>query len=330
MSAAGLLPNSEPEHLEWKYWQSRCDWPGPRSYVLARGHEILAHAAIIPGACLSVAHANQVRRVRTINVIDWAALPKASGAGVSLMKHIGQATDAVVSVGGSAQTLQLLPHLGFQSLGVATCYVRPLHPMRILCPSTHPTCRVLPRLARSLLWQLRAPAVEIDGWSARRIEFCELRSLMPLFPAPTPGMQVFERSEAMFRYALACPIASMHLYAVERAGHVRGYFLLAFALRQARLADLWMSSDNPDDWRALIECAALQAKRHPLAAELAAWGSDPELSKRLQECGFHARGDLQVQMLKPRYPYLKSAQVRVQMLDNDAAYRHCGRNEFWA
>ena len=79
MSEAGLQPNSEPAHLEWKYWRERTDWPGPRSFVMARGDEILAHAAIIPGACLSSA-----QRVRTIQVIDWAARWNATSAGCAL------------------------------------------------------------------------------------------------------------------------------------------------------------------------------------------------------------------------------------------------------
>jgi hypothetical protein len=32
----------------------------------------------------------------------------------------------------------------------------------------------------------------------------------------------------------------------------------------------------------------------------------------------------------PRHPQLDDLTLRVHMLDNDAAYRHTGRNEFWA
>jgi hypothetical protein len=39
---------------------------------------------------------------------------------------------------------------------------------------------------------------------------------------------------------------------------------------------------------------------------------------------------LPVQMLAPRYPDIAATTLRVQMLDNDAAYRHLGRNEFWS
>jgi hypothetical protein len=327
MSEVGLRPNLEPAHLEWKYWRPRADWPGPRSFVMTRGEEILAHAAVIPGACLFGA---QAHRARMLHLIDWAARPTATGAGVSLLKHVGQGTDALLAIGGSRQTLQLLPHLGFCSVGSATCYVRPLHPARILTPSGHPASTLLPRFARSVLWALQAPSGYAEGWNVRQVEPRELSHLASVLPTPGPDVMVLERSEELFRYALACPVTPMDLYLVEQAGKPRGYFLLSFAFRQARLADCWMDSEDPGDWHVLIQCAVRQAKRHPRAAELAAWASDAEFSERLRECGFHARDDLPVQIHAPRNPDLTSHTLRVQMLDNDAAYRHQGRNELWA
>jgi hypothetical protein len=330
MAEAGLRPNSEPAHLEWKYWHQRADWPGARSFVMTRGAELLAHAAIIPGACLVGARGLPTQRVQTAHVIDWAAHPSATGAGVSLMKYIRQSSNALLAIGGSAQTLRLLPHLGFRSLGVVTCYVRPLHPARILTPSAHPVSTLLPRLARSMLWTLQAPPNETNGWSVRHVDSDELSRVCSVLPAPAAETVVLERSEELFRYALACPISSMSLYVVERSGRTRGYFLLAFALRQARLADWWLDSGDPADWRALLQCAVLQAKQHPHAAELIAWGSDVALSERLLDCGFHARAEMPVQMLAPRNPELAEYTLRVQMLDNDAAYRHGGLIEFLA
>jgi hypothetical protein len=155
MAEAGLrLPNSEPPQLNWKYWQERPDWPGVRSYVLTRGDDILAHAAAVPGACLVGEGRGPAQRVRALHVIDWAARPTAIGAGASLMKYLAQSTDALFAIGGSAQTLRLLPHLGFRRTGMAMCYVRPLRPVRILTPSVHPIWRLLPRFARSVLWTL--------------------------------------------------------------------------------------------------------------------------------------------------------------------------------
>jgi hypothetical protein len=297
---------------------------------MARGTEILAHAATVPGAFLLGTPNAQTRRVRVVHVIDWAARPTATGAGVSLMKHIGQSTDALLAIGGSEQTLKLLPHLGFSFLGTVSCYVRPLHPARILTSSSHPVATLLPRFARSTWWTLQAPSGDTDGWRARRIPSSELSSVRPVLPVPSSELTVLERSEELFQYLLACPISSMELYALEREGHTRGYFLLAFALRQARLADWWVESSDPADWRALLQCAVEQAKQHPHAAELAVWGSDAALSERLRECGFHFRGDLPVQVKLPRNPELTGRRLRVQMIDNDAAYRHGGLNEFWA
>lgn len=330
MAEAGLQPNSEPAHLEWKYWRARADRPDQRSFVMVRGDEILAHAAVVPGVCLSGAASSFAQRVRTLHLIDWAARPSATGAGVSLMKHVAQGTDALLAIGGSAQTLQLLPHLGFRRVGAATCYVRPLHPLRLLGRSQHPAVKILPRLARSMYWKLRAPSRGRDGWQVRQIGAGELLRLAAVVPVPRPGVSVFERGDELFRYTLECPITDMSLHVLERDGNARGYFLLAYAFRQVRLADCWMSSEDPADWRSLVQCAVATAAGHPRAAELAAWASDTALSQRLLECGFHVRDELPLQILAPRNGELTDAELRVQMLDNDAAYRHLGRNELWA
>jgi hypothetical protein len=326
MAEVGLLPNFLPGDLRWKYWQERTGWwPGPRSFVLARDNEILAHAAVVPGT-----YYWNDQRVRTVHVIDWVARPTAVGAGVSLMKFLGQAGDALLAIGGSAQTLQLLPHLGFRIRGSATGYVRALHPTAVLAPSVHPTWRVPPRFLRNVWWNLRAPRGGTDGWHVSRVNADELSRVASILPRPMTGMAVLERSEELFRYSLDCPIAAMSLFAMEREGRTRGYFLLTLALRQARLADCWMDSSDPADWRALIQCAVREARRYPDAAELAVWASDPMLSRCLRECGFHARNEVPVQLLGPRDPALLPPALRVQMLDNDAAYWHHGRNEFWA
>lgn len=325
MAEAGLDPNSEPEHLHWKYWQERADWPSPRSFVMTRGADVLAHAAIVPGVCLA-----DGERARTIHLIDWAARPTATGAGVSLLKHLGQTADALLAIGGSAQTLRLLPHLGFRRWADATGYVRTLHPLRIITPSANPVRTLGPRVARSMLWTMTAPSSRVRGWTVRRLAASEIAQVATVLPTSSNGLALFERNATLFKYCLSCTVSSMTFHVLERAGRVRGYFLMSYALRQARLADCWIDSDAPEDWRALIQCAVHQAKQHPQAAELIAWGSDVVMSRHLLECGFHARGAVPVQVSAPRHPALHERAVRVQMLDNDTAYRHTGRNEFWA
>jgi hypothetical protein len=325
MEAAGLRPNSLPADLQWKYWQERIDCPGSRSFVMVRDGDILAHAGVVPGR-----YQHDGRVVRTRHVIDWAARSNAAGAGVSLMKYLGQDTDVLLAIGGSAQTLQLLPHLGYRQFGSVTGFVRPLHPLRLLGRSVHPAWKVPPRVLRSALWRLQAPRAELEGWKASRVTADDLTRLAPLLPMSPVGFAVLERSPDLFRYMLDCPIADMRLFVIEQAGQARGYFLLAFAMRQARLADCWIASQDPADWRALIQLAACEASRHPAAAELAAWGSDSLFSQCLRECGFRERSEFPVQMLASHDRSVLPARLRVQMIDNDAAYRHTGRAEFWA
>lgn len=325
LSESGLDVDPDPRHQHWKYWQPRADWPGPRSYVMVSGGRIVAHGGIVPGTLLA-----NTRRLRIIHVIDWAARPNALGAGVSLMKYVGHMADALLAIGGSDQTLRLLPHLGYRPHGVATGYVRTLRPLRILRRGAKPTWKLLPRLARNMIWAWSAPAARIPGWEARRIEAGQIDSLAGVMPVATGDTAVLERSSDALRHALECPIASMELYSVLHAGTLRGYFLLTRVPGQTRLADCWLDSGQPSDWRALLGCAVAKAARHADAAEIVAWASEPILMRALLESGFHMRNTQSIQ-LRGRGGITHSiGGVRAQMLDNDAAYLHDGQPQSWA
>jgi hypothetical protein len=322
---AGLHPNMEPGHMYWKYWQERADWPGSRSFVLARGNELLAHAAVIPGS-----FAWGGRRVRVIHMIDWAARASAPAAGVSLMKYVGRLTDTLLAVGGSPQTLRILPHIGFRPYGMVTGYVRPLHPLCLFAGGAPLSWRVPLRFARSAFWALTASSKEVAGWSSRRLGPTEIHAVASVMPSRAGDAASLERSESLFTYMLDCPIAPMALYAIEQEGRVRGYFLLASAPGQVRIADCWLDSDDPVAWRALLLCAVRQARRYSDAAELVVWASDPMLARCLEDCGFHARGSRPVQVLPSKGFMLPDATLRVQMLDSDAAFHHPGYPSFWS
>jgi hypothetical protein len=318
-------PNVEPQDMHWKYWEPRADWTGPRSFVLTRDDAILAHGGIVPGSCVW-----DSRRVRTLHVIDWVADPREVGAGIALMNYVGEQTEALLAIGGSTQTMQILPHIGFRAVGVAVRYTRALSPLRLLRDGRPRNWRLLPRVARSLAWKFAAPApAPGDGWAARRIADDELERLAVVFPVPARGIGVLERSAALFRYALACPIVPMRLYSLERAGRVRGYFMLASAPGQARIVDCWMDSDQPADWRAMIHLAVEQARHDPQAAEVVISASDPLLAECLRASGFHARQESSILLRAAAGARVPAAPLRVQMLDNDEAYLHHSRIELW-
>jgi hypothetical protein len=321
---AGLHPNREPRELHWKYWQSRRDLPEARSFVLSDGNDLIAHGAAILGRCVWPGH-----RIKMAHVIDWAALPKATGAGVALMKHIGRQTQMLLAVGGSAQTLTLLPHLGFRSAGVVTGYVRTLFPLRLLRGNAGPAWRLLPRFGRSVAWSLAAPSAAAD-WRSRQIASDEIDAIASVFPVQARGMAVLERSVELFRYALSCPIVPMALFGVERSGRARGYFLLASAPGQVRIADCWMDSEEPADWRGMLLCAVSEAKKDPQAAEVIVWANDPLLAGALADSGFHIRNQTPIQIRPANDASMPPLPLRVQMLDTDGAFLNEGRNEYWA
>jgi hypothetical protein len=315
LNAAGLHPVVRPDAEHWKYWQPRGDWAGDRSFVLTDDGKLIAHAAIIPGVL-----AWGGERASIVQVVDWAARADAGGAGFSLMKRLSRIADGAISIAGSSHTRQILPHLGFKPAGEVAGYVRPLRPLRIFGTRARSRWRLLPRFARSVLWTARAPARGGEEFKVRRITAEALAEVRAALPTASPDLAVLERSEGSLRHALDCPLLPVELHALERSGRLQGYFLIATAGAQARLADCWMVSRDPADWRALIQCAVRQARQHPAVAELAAWASDPLLAECLSRCGFHARSRRPVGLMMRAGRPAPAATLRVQMLDTDAVY----------
>jgi hypothetical protein len=321
----GLRPNIRAEDLHWKYWAARSDWPGPRSYVLTSDGRIIAHAALIPGAILTEGH-----RSRTGHVIDWVARRGEMGAGVALMKHIGRQVDSLLAFGGSDDTLRILPHIGFRAAGTVTGYARPLFPLRMLNTDARFSWRLLPRLARNLLWKIAAPRGKSDAWRTQAVtNDSELARVKDCLPEATRGSAVLERSPELLRYMLNCTIVRTALYAMEKAGRVGGYFVLASAPGQVRIVDCWMKSQDPSDWRAMIIGALAQASRDLEAAEVVLWTSNELQHAVVQSCGFRACSKMSIQIRLSTGALVSAPMLNVQMLDNDAAYLHEGTVAHW-
>ncbi|MBW4053392.1 MAG: hypothetical protein HIU85_18405 [Proteobacteria bacterium] len=320
----GFNPNSRPQDLHWKYWRQRFDWAGTRSFVLTDERRIIAHGSAVPGRIAWGDH-----RASILQVTDWAASPKSPSAGVSLLGRIGALADIHVSVGGSRDTREIMPLIGFEPLCRITGFVRPLRPWRIFASGKRMGWRLAARFLRGLIWKARAPSVELAQCRLLRIGPQQLALLASVFPRPRAGMAVLERSPALFAHALACPMVASELYAIALRGKMRGYVLLTFAPGQARVADIWTQSEDPADWRACIQCAVERAMQHDDVAEIIAWASTPALSARWLECGFHARTEEPV-LIRQRGALEIPSTVHLQMLDTDAAYLHHGLPGLWA
>jgi Acetyltransferase (GNAT) domain len=330
LQAAHGMPPAHPmfdhRHVYWKYWQPHEGWRGSRSYVLTKDERIVAHAAVAPAVCAWGRH-----RIKVLHVIDWAARPDARGAGAVLMQHVGELADAIVTSGGSDVALQLLPFMGFkESDTLVTGYVRPIRPLLYLTGAEAVRWRTVARCLRNALWALRAPSGRNMSCRARSIGAEQVAATRIPWPAPKYGTAVLERSSDLMRYWLHCPAAPMELYAVENGCETEGYFVLAFAPGQARLVDCWLDCDALSGWEALVQLAVCQAGRHQGIAELTTACSEPLLGEALQRCGFHARYSSPLFVRAASGVCVPDRAVRIQMIDDDAAYRHSGSQCFWA
>jgi hypothetical protein len=317
-----MAPNVAPEALAWKYWQPYAEWPDSRSFVLSRGETLFAHCAVIARRCCW-----GTSQIQVVQPIDWAARVGAGGAGVTLMKKLRQKTQLLLSVGGSEDTIRIVPHMGFRQVGEVTGYARPLHPLKRRGGAA---LMVLPRMARAFAWQLTAPAASSADWLIERVLPEQLARLAPVFPKADDGMVILERSAELFHYVLSCPIVPFSLYSVARSGRLRGYFLLSSVPGQVRIADCWIDSHDPADWRALILCAAAKANEDPEAAEVVIWASDKLLADALSASGFRARFRVPIQILPGLDGSVLPLAPRVQLLDNDSAFLNAGQWGFWA
>ena len=239
-------------------------------------------------------------------------------------------SDLVLAIGGSHDTLKILPLMGYTQRGTVSGYTRTLSPLAILRRPISSRWKLVPRIARSLLWSVTAPRSDMEGWRVRRIASEEIEQICHASPTPRPGIAVFERSPALFRHALSCPIVPVELHVIEDGERIGGYFLLSYAPGQARIADMWINSHESAHWRAVVQAAVARARAKTALAEIVVWSSDPSLSQVLEDCGFHERLRLPILVQASTGAAIPHDIMRLQMLDSDAFYLYFNGNELWA
>jgi hypothetical protein len=315
-------PAFHPEQMDWKYWRDHPEWDGSRGFVVERDGAILAHGSVIPLQCAWAG-----RRIKVVELIDWVAQPKATGAGITLLKKVAETAGGMFIAGGTEMTQKILPSLGFRESARATRFALPLRPLARLRAESVSSWKPLARFARNTLWKTRAAATPAPGWDTRRILSSDLANLQFPTPHATARIAVFERTAPGLAYFLECPVTPAEFHLVEEHGVMRGYFILTMAFAQCRIADAWVETDRSEDWAVLYRMAARAAKAHPDAAEVVTVTGDQTAAQMLAAVGFVPRGQVALRFWIPKTD--PPAEVRYQMLDNDAAYLHDGSVVFW-
>ena len=300
-------PFLERRLIEWKWFQARPDWSGPRSYVLKHNDRVVAHGCSHP-----VTFATCTGDVASARVIDWAADPKVPGVGVLLFRKFGKLAPTLLAVGGSAETQDILPKIGFRRVGEMSLYALPVRPLRQFLQRSGRGWREAARLARNAAWARARLSPIPAGLSAERVR---IFASAPL-PAPAAEFTPARRSPELLNYMLACPGAAFCGFLIREDGLARGYFVLSRVGGQTRIADIWTEGD----WRAAFSLAAREAARDPETSEVTAVASLDHLRRAIEANGFRGRGAEPIFLNDPEGLLANAPPLLVQLLDGDECY----------
>jgi hypothetical protein len=297
-------PMLEPRLLHWKYWTPRDDIETPRSWMLEKEGRLVAHVGLWPART----------GVETgVHMIDWASDSQAPGAGVSVLQRLTKAHDFVYSIGGSEATQAILPKFGFANTGKATYWARPLRPLRQMWRHPQRDWRLPARAGRNFIWSIRPARRLPAGWDA--------------VPGELDGLNAFGeggRPAAFFAYLRKCPsMRAWHGFTIRRAGRPAGFFVLAVAGEQVRLAGVWLAEKTPESWRAAFLLAQQAARIHTGAAEFVARTAAPVAAEGAAAAGLRARGGHPVFLYRKRRD-ASDWPLEFQLADNDEVFLESG------
>jgi hypothetical protein len=302
--------------MRWKYDEPRPDWSGPRSFVWRDVDAIVAHACLCP-----VTYSLPSGDISGSYLIDWAAARTSAGAGVALLRSLGRKCDALFAVGGSSETRNILPKLGYRQIGDLRFYARVLRPWRHYRTDPFPRGWKAPlRLARNVVWSRNPAPPPGPGWSARPVQQFDA-SVLPLFGERAVSRVVCtRRTPELMNYWLRCPGAVWSAALILYDNAARGWYVLARVGGQARIADIWVDSDSAADWTAAYALALSAASRDPQACEVVASASIPPAIEAVQRAGFRFVHAEPIFVLDPKKYFATTAQLNVTFLESDLAY----------
>ena len=250
-------------------------------------------------------------------MLDWASDPSVAGAGVALSRQLESLAPVLITCGGSEDTHKILPKIGFTPRDPIANYARVLRPFRQFLTRPSKGIRALGRLARNAAWSMSGIAAA-NGWSFDRPEpdgkiFSEWNAQ----PAHAPE----SRYDVPFAtFLLHCPAVRFEYSSLLKNRRPRGFFLLARAEGQTRLADLRVVSNGAEDLAGVYSVVVRAARSDPQACELVAVAPVPEIASALEANGFRPRGATPVFVRDPRGLLGDARRLRLSMLDDDSAF----------
>ncbi len=294
-----------PSMLRWKYWDPREDFAEPRSFVMERNGQILAHVGLWP-----VTVRRGAKSERGMHAMDWAADPSVRAAGITLFMRLAKNFDFVYGMGGTEMTRAILPRLDFRTVAEALTWARPLRPWRQMLHHQTKDWRLPLRLARNIGWSMIPPKQVPHGWTALGPGAGRAAALTVLS---------CERDESFFRYLEQCPVAPCLTFHIVREGLVVGLFALSVVEEQSRLAGVWLENPSPNNWRIAFHFAQKAALKYTNTSELIARCATEASAIAAKHAGMRVRDRTPVVIFR-KDGGAESLPIQCHLCDSDAIF----------
>lgn len=280
--------------------------------MLRKGDAILAHACAWP-ICL----ATPTGTINAVQALDWAGARTSPGAGVAIMRKLESLAGVLITVGGSVETHQVLPRIGFAERGSIRLYARVLRPWKQFLTRPAEGSKGIPRLLRNTLWS-RSALASGRGWTSQPAS--PDAEVLSALAAQTASQPESRYTVEFVNYMLRCPAARIQYFNLSKKNRPEGFFILSRVGGQVRLADLRILSREPEDWTSAYAVAMSAASQDPEACELLAAAPVPLVTTALESNGFRYRGSKPVFIRDPQGNLAGYDHIHLSMLDDDSAY----------
>jgi hypothetical protein len=311
-------PFLSPAMLNWKYWEQRGDWSGPRGYVLEQDGKIAAHAGLWP---LSVGTGPD--SLHGAQLIDWGASRKSSGAGISLLMKVIRKFDFMIGIGGTEATRKILPAFGFKTLQKMWKGARPVRPLSQVLTHQERNWKLPLRFLRNSFWASQPSTSPFRQWTAREIAPHEISSA--IYAAASSESVFTPRPPAFFDYLLRCPEVPFHLYGIFDQQGARGHFAISLVRGQARIAGVWLIEPTAEAWATAYSLAMTTLRTIPGAKEILTAGCDAMSKQGAALAGFRIVEGAEISLLDEKNRLSLPSDFQLQLGDDDAAFLDTGR-----
>jgi len=303
----------DADYLDWKYWRGHPFNASSRSRILKKDGAVVAHGCLWPLRLIAGG-----AQFDAFHLIDWAANRNLPGTGIRVLRYCSAGQAAVLSIGGSEMTRQILPMFGFKPYNKLVFLWRPLRPVESVFWDEPAKWKTPLRIMRNIGWCLSS--------SGRLPNDCEVITGGPgvvpdsLWMKPIPDQAISLRSAELLAHMPACPLFESPLFAVlKRRGMPLGYIMLVRRVHEVRLADYGPPGLDEESAMLLGTAAQSLARTHfHDVPTLAAMTSESSVQAGWIRAGLHVGSKETINVLKLT-PQMDPIQAfRLTMIDTDA------------